>query len=271
MTLWIDGERQAARAPATLDRGLEFGDGLFETMAVRGGRVRLLERHLARLYAGVARLGIAAPDADVLREELSRAAAEPGCVVLKLIVTRGAGGHGYRADPGLAPRRWLAALPARTRPASWAEAGVAVRLCATRLAEQPLLAGLKHLNRLEQVLARREWSDPEVSEGLMCDVHGRLVCGTMSNVFLVTNGTVVTPQLQRCGVAGVMRAAVLAALRSAGSAAEERDVEVAEITATSEVFVTNALIGAWPVRRLDGWQRAAGPVVRRVQAWIEGW
>ena len=269
MTLWIDGERQTASA--TLDRGLEFGDGLFETMAVRGGRVRLLERHLERLYAGAARLGIAAPATAALRAELEGAAAEPGCGALKLILSRGAGGHGYRTDPGLASRRWLAALPPRTRPASWADAGVAVRLCATRLAEQPLLAGLKHLNRLEQVLARREWSDPEIGEGLMCDVHGRLVCGTLSNVFLVTNGSIVTPQLTRCGVAGVMRAAVLAALRAAGSAVEERDVEVAEIAAASEVFLTNALIGAWPVRRLEGWQRAPGPVVRGVQARVEGW
>jgi len=269
MTLWIDGARQGARA--TLDRGLEFGDGLFETMAVRAGRVRLLDRHVERLYAGAARLAITAPAEATLREEITRAAAEPGCGVLKLILTRGAGGQGYRADPGLAPRRWLAALPPRARPAGWPEEGVVARLCATRLAEQPLLAGLKHLNRLEQVLARREWSDPEIAEGLMRDVHGRLVCGTMSNVFLVVNGTVVTPQLARCGVAGVMRGAVLAALRAAGVSVEERDVDAAESAAASEVFLTNALIGAWPVRRLEAWQRAPGPVVRRVQALIEGW
>jgi 4-amino-4-deoxychorismate lyase len=269
MTLWIDGARQAAST--TLDRGLEFGDGLFETMAVHGGRVRLLDRHLERLYAGAARLGIAAPADATLREEIARAAAEPGCGVLKLIVTRGAGGHGYRAESGPAPRRWLAALSPRTRPASWPQAGVVARICATRLAEQPLLAGLKHLNRLEQVLARREWSDPEVAEGLMLDVHGRLVCGTMSNVFLVVNGTVVTPLLARCGVAGVMRAAVLAALRAAGSAVAERDVDLAEVAAASEVFLSNALIGAWPVRRLEAWQGAPGPVVRRVQAWVEAW
>ena len=268
MTLWIDGVRQTA---AALDRGLEFGDGLFETMAVHGGRVRLLERHLERLQAGAARLGIAVPAADLLRAELAGAAAEPGCGALKLILTRGAGGHGYRVEAGGAPRRWLCALPPRQHPASWPEDGVAVRLCTTRLAEQPLLAGIKHLNRLEQVLARQEWSDVRFAEGLMLDVHGRLVCGTMSNVFLVLNGTVVTPQLTRCGVAGVMRAAVLAALRAAGSAVEERDVAQAEIAAASELFLTNALIGAWPVRRLDAWQGTPGPLTRRVQAWIGGW
>jgi len=269
MTLWLDGARQAPGA--TLDRGLEFGDGLFETMAVRDGRVRLLDRHIGRLQAGAARLGFPAPAEATLRAEIAGAAAEPGCGALKLILTRGTGGHGYRADPELAPRRWLAALPPRARPANWPEAGVVARLCATRLAEQPLLAGLKHLNRLEQVLARREWSDPEVAEGLMLDVHGRLVCGTMSNVFLVVNGTVVTPQLSRCGVAGVVRAALLAALRAAGDRVEERDVDVAEIAAASEVFLTNALIGAWPVRRLETWQHAPGPVVRRIRALIEGW
>ena len=268
MTLWIDGVRQAATA---LDRGLEFGDGLFETMAVRAGRVRLLERHLERLKAGAARLGIAAPAADLLRAELADAAIEPDCAALKLILTRGGGGHGYRAEPGGVPRRWLCALPPRQRPASWPEDGVVVRLCTTRLAEQPLLAGIKHLNRLEQVLARQEWSDPELAEGLMLDVHGRLVCGTMSNVFLVLHGAVVTPQLTRCGVAGVMRAAVLAALRAAGSTVEERDVAYAELTAASELFLTNALIGAWPVRQLEAWQGAPGPLTRRVQAWIGSW
>jgi 4-amino-4-deoxychorismate lyase len=146
-----------------------------------------------------------------------------------------------------------------------------VRWCDARLAEQPLLAGIKHLNRLEQVLARAEWTDPDVAEGLMRDVHGRLVCGTMSNVFIVIRDQLVTPALVRAGVAGVMRAALLAAFRQSGAAVVERDVEPAELAAASEVFLSNALIGAWPVRSLEQLRWPVGAWARRAQAWVATW
>ncbi|MBS0374910.1 MAG: aminodeoxychorismate lyase [Proteobacteria bacterium] len=264
MMLWIDG----VEAPAgVLDRGLEFGDGLFETLAVADGRPRRLERHLARLALGCGRLGIAAPDPATLAAELRHAAAQPGTGVVKLIVTRGEGGTGYAADPGRAPCRRVAALPARARAGDPAAQGVAVVTLATRLAEQPLLAGLKHLNRLEQVLARAELArSPAAAEGLMLDVHGRLVCGTMTNVYLVTHGRVVTPSLARAGVAGVLRAELLEGWAGAGTPCEIRDVEPAEIATATEVFVSNALIGVWPVVNVDGRPLPVGPVTRAAQA-----
>ena len=265
---WLDGIEVGAASP--LDRGLEFGDGLFETIAVVGGRLRLLERHLARLAAGSARLGIAAPAPSTLRAELQRAAATPAAGLVKLILTRGDGCRGYAPLPG-APHRHVLALPARRRPASWAEEGVEVRLCGTPLAEQPLLAGLKHLNRLEQVLARGEWTDPAIAEGLMLDVQGRLICGTMTNVFIVCKQELVTPSLKRAGVEGVMRGALLEAFRAQGAHVTERDVDPAELDGASEVFLTNALIGAWPVRRLARAAWPAGPFARRAQAWIATW
>lgn len=267
--LWRDGVPQGAGA--RLDRGLEFGDGLFETIAVTDGRPRLLERHLARLALGCARLGIPAPAADVLADELGAAARLPGTGLLKLVITRGAGGTGYGADPGAGPCRWLVAAPARPRPASYARDGVAVRHLATRLAEQPLLAGLKHLNRLEQVLARRELeAGPPAEEGLMADVHGRLVCGTMTNVYAVIDNRLVTPSLERAGVAGVMRAALLEAWRAAGVAVEVRDLGPAELAGASEVFLTNALIGVWPVAALEARALAPGPYARQAQDWVAG-
>jgi len=168
-------------------------------------------------------------------------------------------------------RRWLAALSPRARPARYAIEGVAVRTLATRLAEQPLLAGLKHLNRLEQVLARRELVDPAIGEGLMLDVSGRVVCGTMSNVYAVIGGRIVTPSLGRAGVAGVVRAALLDAWREEGVEAEIRDLEPAELIADSELFLSNALIGIWPIADLDGRRYAPGPVARRAGVWVESW
>ncbi len=249
------------------DRGLEFGDGLFETIAVEDGRPRRLERHLARLAAGALRLGITPPSATTLAGEIRRAAASPGVGVVKLIVTRGAGGTGYVASPQSTARYEVHATPPRVRPASFREAGVAARFCALKLAEQPLLAGIKHLNRLEQVLARAEWTDPAIAEGLLLDVHGRLVCGTMSNVFIAIGPDLVTPLLTRAGVSGVMRGVLLEAFRGAGVRVIERDVDPAELASASEVFLTNALIGAWPVRELASHRWPAGPFARRAQAW----
>jgi 4-amino-4-deoxychorismate lyase len=267
--LWRDGVPLGV--DARLDRGLEFGDGLFETIAVVDGRPRLLARHLARLAHGCARLGIEPPAADALGAELEAAAQTPGTAVLKLIVTRGAGGTGYAAGPATRPQRWLAAWPARPRPPAFAAAGVAVRVLATRLAEQPLLAGLKHLNRLEQVLARRELdAHPALAEGLMLDVRGRLVCGTMTNVYAVIDHRLVTPSLERAGVAGVMRAALLDAWREVGAAVAVRDLEPAELDAASELFLSNALIGVWPVAALGARRLAPGPYARQAQAWVAG-
>jgi 4-amino-4-deoxychorismate lyase len=263
--LWIDGREAPPGTP--LDRGLEYGDGLFETIALLDGRLRLLERHLARLALGCERLALPAPGLQ-LREELLAVARAGGTGTLKLIVTRGAGGAGYRSEPSSPARRTLALLPPRVRPVAWARDGVRVRLCALRLAEQPRLAGLKHLNRLEQVLARAEWTDPDIAEGLMLDVQGRLVCGTMTNVFLRFGTELVTPMLARAGVAGVMRAAVTEALARAGVVVRERDVAAAELARADELFLTNALIGAWPVCRIGERELAPGPVARQVQALV---
>ncbi len=269
MMLWLDGEPLAEGVG--LDRALEFGDGLFETIAVRDNRPRLLARHLARLARGCERLGIARQDPAQLKAEIARAARIPGIGVLKLIVSRGEGGRGYAADPLAPSRRWLAALTPRPRPGRHALDGVAVRTLETRLAEQPLLAGIKHLNRLEQVLGRRELDASAEAEGLMLDMSGRVVCGTMTNVYALLDHRVVTPSLQRAGVEGVMRAALLEAWRTAGVEVEVRDLWPGELERASELWLSNALIGIWPVASLDGREYVPGPVARAAAAWVESW
>jgi 4-amino-4-deoxychorismate lyase len=263
---WVNG--QPGEALSVRDRGLAYGDGVFETMAVINGRVRLLEAHLARLAAGLSRLAIAPPDREQLTREIAHAAALPGAGVLKLIVSRGVGARGYRPDAAI-PSRILSAWPAREQAQALAESGVELRICRIRFAEQPALAGLKTLNRLEQVLARGEWGD-DPPEGLMLDGAGRVISGTMSNLFAVLPQGLVTPALERCGVRGVMRGAVLRAAAAAGGAVIECDVTLADLERASELFLTNALIGAWPVRRLAGRELAIGPAVRAAQRWIAG-
>lgn len=264
---WINGVAGAGVDPT--DRGLQYGDGLFETMRVVDGRIRLIDRHLARLRLGCERLSIAPVSGQALRAELDEAAALPGAGVIKLIVTRGAGGRGYRAAAASATNRIVIAYPSPVYAPHCAEHGVALRYCDTVLSTQAALAGLKHLNRLEQVLARNEWADAPPEEGLMLDCAGRVVCGTMTNLFAVIDAGLRTPDVSRCGVAGTMRATVIEAATAAGMPCAIGDLTPGDLGAASELFVTNALIGAWPVATLAGRRYGPGPAVRRVQGWID--
>jgi len=249
-TSLIDGI-PAVVVPAA-DRGLQYGDGLFETIAVVDGRPCLWDRHLARLRAGCLRLAIPLPDPDLLQAEVLSLAKGQGRAVLKLTVTRGEGGRGYRPPHPARPRRILRLHPWPDHPPAWRSAGVRVRYCRTRLGHQPLLAGLKHLNRLEQVLARAEWDDPDIGEGLMLDLDGTVVEGTQTNLFALTAGRLVTPLLDRCGVNGVVRQVVIETAWMQGLAVEEARLTPAELAQADALFLASSLAGLWPVRELDG-------------------
>jgi 4-amino-4-deoxychorismate lyase len=265
----INGE--PADRVSSADRGFQYGDGLFETVAVHAGRPRRFERHLARLARGATRLSLPLPPAELLRAEADRLCAGSDRAVLKIIVTRGRGGRGYACGDSAVPTRALRLLPWPERPASCAREGIDARLCATRLGRNSRLAGIKHLNRLEQVLARAEWGD-EYAEGLMRDDTGALIEGTMTNLFLVRSGVLVTPDLSQCGVEGVMRSEALEAAPALGIATRQERVTLDDLAHAEEVFVTNSIIGVWPVRHVDlsAAGRAAlalrpGPVARRLQ------
>ncbi len=234
------------------DRGVHYGDGVFETIAVRAGRPCLWSLHRTRLRVGLERLGIGADGLDNLPGEIDRLLEGAGDAVLKLIVTRGPGGPGYRPSPAMTPTRILLRYPPRSYPRAWADQGVAVRVCHTRLATGGALAGIKHLNRLEQVLARREWDDPEIAEGLMADHAGHLISGTMSNLFLVRDGTLLTARLHRCGITGTVRARVLAQAAALGLPVVETDLPVDALDSADGAFLTNSLIGVWPIRAVEG-------------------
>jgi 4-amino-4-deoxychorismate lyase len=262
--VWVNG--RAAGEVSALERGLHFGDGLFETIACEGGRPRFLELHLRRLAAGCARLGLEAPEAATLRAEVQRLAAPCGRAIIKVLLTRGAAAaRGYAVTGFEQPTRISLRYAWPPEDPGVARAGVRVRIAALRLGENPALAGLKHCNRLEQVLARREWTDTGIAEALMFSSSGALVSGTMSNVFMVRNAKLYTPRVDRCGVAGVMRQVVLAAAVDAGIAAEERVLDSQELASAQEVFLTNALMGIRPVRELDGRALPPGPLTRRLQ------
>lgn len=259
MSTWINGRR--GELVDSRDRGLHYGDGLFETMRVRRAGIRLLDFHLQRLFAGCSRLQIAGPSESSLRAELQRIAATRRDGVLKLILTRGHGAaksrSGYRPSGKercmrIATLHPLTAAQRSVDP----QAPVRVRLCRTPVSVNPALAGLKSLNRLDSVQARGEWTDERIWEGLMADTDGHWVCGTMSNLFVRRGSVLSTPPVVRSGVAGVMRRWVMNNAPDAQLRMREREVRWRDIQNADEVFMTNAVVGIRSVHRIEGGGKA---------------
>ncbi len=217
---------------------------------------------MERLLEGCARLAIPLPDPECLKEETARLTANVEQAVIKIIITRGSGGRGYRAPALPEPQRLVIRYP-------WPEyqvpqEGITLRLCETPLACNPRLASIKHLNRLEQVLARNEWHDEGVHEGLMLDLQGHVIEGTMSNLFAVRDGVLLTPDLTRCGVAGVMRRQVLEIAQKLGIACEIRNLRAEELCGMAELFVTNSIIGIWSAARLGATRYGDAPITHQL-------
>ena len=263
-TLWLVNGHTTGVDPA--DRGLAYGDGLFETMAAADGVIRWFNLHLDRLEEGCRRLEIPAPSRSLLAHEIGTHCPKNGRAVVKLIVTRGLGARGYLPPEPATPTRVLAISPWPDFPDSNYRAGISARVCQLRLGESPALAGIKHLCRLEQVLAQLELRGYAVQQGLLLDTSGHVVGGTSSNLFAVRDGELITPTLARCGIKGVMRRAVLESARTLGIRAAERDIALDDMMTADEVFVTNALFGIWPVTDVDGRHFAVGSTTRRLMS-----
>jgi 4-amino-4-deoxychorismate lyase len=264
---WVDGIEGSA--VAALDRGLHYGDGVFETVTCIDGRPRFLDRHLRRLELGRARLGLGGAPSATLRLELERAAAGAARAILKLVLTRGpALARGYQTQGDEAGTRVLLRYGWPAEPPEHAAQGVAVRLGTLRFAENPALGGLKHLNRLEQILARREWRDAEHFESLHLAGSGCLASGTMTNLFLVLGDQLVTPSVEQCGVAGIMRELVLECAREHGIATRIGPIPAGHLDTADELFLTNVRIGVVPVTRLPTRRLEPGTLTRRLQQWL---
>lgn len=243
----VDGLR-ADFVPAT-DRGLNYGDGLFETMRQHDGRIPLLDRHLARLEAGCGRLGLAWPGHEPLRREvLAVAAAAETAAVVKIVLTRGDSGRGYAPDPAGRARRIISAYalpPGLEQP-------LAVGTCQARLGSSPALAGIKHLGRLEQVLAAQEAVVAGWDEGLMLDTAGNVAEGTRHHLFYLLDGRLFTPPLGALAVAGIMRALLLEVLEALDLAGGEAPLRYDALHGIEAMYLCNAVAGVRAVSRLDG-------------------
>lgn len=262
LALLVNGVAPAnpSQAIAADDRGLQYGDGLFETALLIDGRVRFLDDHLERLFRGCERLGIQAPDRRTLMDEITQVSTAANRGVLKVMVSRGAGGRGYRPPAATAATRIVALHPLKETP----QHPLKLRWCETRLGRNARLAGIKHLNRLEQVLAQSEWREGEFDEGLMMDTEGELVCATAGNVFAVRDGALITPDLRFCGVQGVMRAQVLKVAAKLRISVSEEPLWPHDLEAASEIFITNAVRGIRSATSLDSLQWSDSTVATRL-------
>ncbi len=249
------------------DRGLTYGDGVFRTIAISDAKPKYLAQHLQKLGNDCERMAIPVPDRLLLNEEInllcSRLIADKA--VLKIIVTRGVGERGYRINPYSNPSRILALYAWPDYPVNYYLQGVRVGICNTRLSSNSQLAGIKHLNRLEQILARNEWQDNDIGEGLMLDGHNHVISGTSSNLFMVKNNTLLTPKLKYAGVTGVMREIILNKVSLIGINCEIKNISLADLYEADELFLTNSLIGIWPVKQLGESYFTVGEITRRLQ------
>ncbi|MGB3622212.1 aminodeoxychorismate lyase [Ketobacter sp. MCCC 1A13808] len=268
---WINGSPAAQGGLSTQDRGLAYGDGVFETIRVSRSGPVLMSLHLERLYRGLRRLAIEI-DPVLLESELASYPGFKQCGVVKIIVTRGAGGRGYSCENSAPPTRIFTSHPEPAYPSQNYDEGISVFPCATRLSSHRRLAGIKHLNRLEQVLARQEWAGQEYQEGLVLDQYGKVVEGVFSNVFVVKNKTVLTPAIEQCGVAGVMRHWLLQQFAVQGYNPVEGELTPDNFKLADERFFCNSVYGVWPVRRFEENTWPAGPVARLAQKMVsEHW
>jgi len=238
-----------AESVSYLDRGFQYGDGLFETVLVEAGCATFLNAHFERLQRGCDALGFPCLDVGAITNDVLEVIGNNNYGVVKIILTRGVGERGF-----LPPE-----TPNITRVVSFSIRGESIKaplkdielvLCKTSLAQQPLLAGIKHLNQLERILARTELRENTSAEGLMLDTEGNVIEGTMSNVFIVKNDVLMTPKLNNCGVAGVIREHLLKHAKEAGFQSKEAVLTLNDIKEAAEIFMTNSLMPVRGINRL---------------------
>jgi len=248
------------------NRGLQYGDGVFETIAVLEKQPLCWLDHMNRLARSCQRLGLDCPSFDCLLNEASELIINGHPGVLKIIITRGEGGRGYRPPAkGTPPVRIMGLYPWPDYPDNLSDDGIRVRICRTRLACNPLLAGIKHLNRLEQVLARAEWEDDGVSEGLMLDTRGFVIEGTMTNLFMIKDNELQTPDLSQSGIEGIVRENIFRLVGKMKLELNLSDLDLDSLYSADEIFLCNSIIGVWPVKAVEEHLLEPGPVTRMIR------
>ncbi len=247
---------------SVMDRGLHYGDGLFETIAFRNGKLEFWSEHLKRMERGAEVLGITFPGENEFLQDVKNLVkpCPDENYAIKLLLTRGTGERGYHQAKQANVTRAVITSGLSVRARQTAK----VCLCKHPVSINSVLAGIKHLNRLDNVLARREW-DNEFDEGFMFDTHGNLIEGTMSNVFGIKNNVLYTPGLDQCGVNGIVREQVLMIAKEKGIKTNIKNMSIDDIGAMDEIFITNSIIGLWPVSCVGEVEYSVGDMTRNLE------
>lgn len=263
----VNGEK--TDSISVTDRGLQFGDGVFETIRIHQGKPVWWQQHINRLLDGCHRLRFAdIPDIDTLQQEVTALASDCVAGVLKIIITRGCSNSGY-ATPADAPASRILCLTPGMRHQSRAGQGIVMGVCSQRLAGHDSLAGIKHLNRLEQVLARLQCQAEGWDEGVMLDDQGSVIEGTMSNLFIWRKNLLYTPSLQKTGFKGLCREIIISLAAENGITVKQTKLRLEDLTNSSGIFVTNSLIGIWPVINFNHQQLTVCANTRLLQERLE--
>lgn len=250
----VNGKMVAGVAPT--NRGFAYGDGIFRTMRLLDGELVDWPLHYQTLVADCCKIQIVCPSAELLMQEFKYFMASADqeaqlASVIKIIITRGEGARGYAPPAICEPTRVFVQSPMPLYPLEIYTEGVALYTCQTRLAHQPLLAGIKHLNRLENVLARAELKDPRFFDGLLFDYSDQVIEAVSGNLFIRKAGSVFTPALDQCGVAGVMRQKILDWYKTQGQAVIVGPLDRASLLGADAVVVVNSVYGILQVRQVD--------------------
>lgn len=249
----------ATRTLASTDRGFHFGQGVSTRIKVVGGRAQLWHTHMDILQRGCSALGFPIQGVEKLvKRDLGLL--PKADLTLCITLTAGLGSRELNAPNQIQPTRILQVQPCTHLQAEVEQArvsGVELTLCETRMAIQPRLAGIKQLNRMEQVLARAEWSDPTLFDGVLCDTEGFVVGATRANLFWVKQGVLFTPDLRCAGIRGAMRSAIMRLCSDLGITVVEVRASVAEVAQADELFLSSAADGILPVK---AWLQKQYPV-----------
>jgi 4-amino-4-deoxychorismate lyase len=250
----INGSFNQAISP--FDRGFAYGDGVFRTIKMQGGLPECWPQHYQKLVADCAAINIVCPSAELLMSDLSQlflgdAENVDLHAVAKIIITRGEGNRGYTPPAITAPMRVVLKSPMPDYPQDRFTHGVTLTVCETRLAAQPLLAGVKTLNRLENVLARMEYSNPDIAEGIMLDAQGNVIECTAANIFARFSNTLITPSLTQCGIAGITRQRIIELANSLKLKTSIETFDLDKLLAADEVIICSSLYGAWQVKAVQ--------------------
>lgn len=239
-------------AISALDRGFAYGDGVFRTIKVVNGLPEQWPLHYQTLVRDCSAIGIVCPSAETFINDFELLATVDDAVsVVKIIVTRGEGERGYKPPSITTPMRVMVKTNFPDYPEHYFIEGVHLHLCDTRISHQPKLAGIKHLNRLENVLARMEWHDPDLAEGLMLDIDDNVIECTAANLFARFGDTLITPSLNKCGVAGITRQRILSHAQTLKLKAKTEEMQLEKLLAADEVLICNSLFGVWQVRQIS--------------------